>query len=149
MLSHFDNQKKKRPPYICKCSPRVVVPCWELLMASNPVNHREPDDDRMYGRSPSHLWNSFVAVLKMVENWFQKIVPLETAFSYMKADNHYEQIITMNIPLFLQLTSQFQTDLPCDFWYFLWIPSFAFSEAFRSFSSVCLTVETVISILKV
>lgn len=25
----------------------------ELLIASNPVNHKDPDDDRMYSRSPS------------------------------------------------------------------------------------------------
>lgn len=135
--------------YISKCSWRVVQPCWELVTASNPVSHRGPEEDKMYSRSPPpHLWNNSVSVLKMTENWFQEIALLEIAFSYVNTDNHYEDIITMNIPLFFQLTSQFQTDLPCDFWHFLWSLLCAFSVAFHSFSSVCLTVDAVILVLK-
>lgn len=120
----------------------MAPPSWELLTTSN---HREPDDDR----TASHLWNSSVVVLQVRENWLHEIALLETEFSYMKADNHYKPVRTMNIPLFFQLTSQFQTDLPCDFWHFLWSLLHVFSVAFHSFSSVCLTVNTVISRLKI
>lgn len=52
--------------------------------------------------------------------------------------------IAVNVPLFSQLASQSQTDRPADFWYFLYSLLVAFSAAFHSFSSVSLTVKTVI-----
>lgn len=136
--SHLNNQNNT--PIHFQMPSKGGTAVLGTMIASNPINPRRPGDARM------HLWDSSPGYGRKSVS---ELVLLETAPSYRKADNHYEEIITMNIPLFFQLTSQFQTDLPCDFWHFLWSPLYAFSVVFHSFSSVCLTVDTVISRLKI